>query len=94
MSIRVDYAVLENAHSQIRSISAGIEERLGSLESRLARIQWEGDDRVSYEAHRAQWRSAMEGINKVLNEIGTAVGVARENYMQTERANANAWGGR
>ena len=92
MTIRVDYAVLENAHSQIRSISAGIEERLSSLDARLARIQWDGEDRHAYDAHRAQWKAAMEGINTVLAEIGTAVGVARESYMQTERANAQSWG--
>lgn len=93
MNIKVDYAALESAHSQIRTISAGIDNRLSSLESRLARLHWEGDDRVAYEAHRAQWKAAMQGINQVLNEIGTAVGVARENYLATERANANAWGG-
>lgn len=92
MTIRVDYAVLENAHSQINSISGGLQERLDSLEARLARIQWQGEDREAYEAHRAQWKAAMQGINQVLAEVGKAVGVARESYMQTERANAQSWG--
>jgi 6 kDa early secretory antigenic target len=93
VNIKVDYAALESAHSQIRTISAGIDDRLSSLESRLARLHWEGDDRAAYEAHRAQWKSAMQGINHVLQEIGNAVGVARESYLNTERANASAWGG-
>lgn len=91
--IKVDYAVLENANSQIKTISAGIEDRLDGLRSRLQRIQWEGSDRVAYEQHRAQWDSAMDGINRVLHEIGVAVGVARENYLATEQANARTWGG-
>ena len=91
--IRVDYAVLESANQQIRTISAGIEDRLSGLRSRLQRIQWEGSDRVAYEHHRAQWDAAMNGINRVLHEIGVAVGVARENYLATEQANARAWGG-
>jgi 6 kDa early secretory antigenic target len=93
MTIQVDFAALEGAHSQIRTISAGIEDRLGSLEARLARLHWVGDDRAAYDAHRAQWHAAMQRINHVLNEIGSAVGAARESYLNTERANADAWGG-
>ena len=91
--IRVDYAVLESANQQIRAISSGIEDKLSGLRSRLQRIQWEGSDRAAYEHHRAQWDAAMDGINRVLHEIGVAVGVARENYLATEQANARAWGG-
>lgn len=92
MTIRVDYAVLEQSNSQIKTISKGIEDRLDGLRARLARIEWEGSDRVAYEQHRAQWESAMQGINHVLHEIGAAVGVAREQYMATEQANARSWG--
>lgn len=94
MSIRVDYAAMENANSQIRTISGGLDERLQDLRARLERMHWEGADKVSYEQHRAEWESAMNGINRVLLEVGNAVGMARENYMATEQANANAWGGR
>jgi len=40
--IKVDYAVLENATAQIRSISATIDEKLDSLRSQLQRLEWEG----------------------------------------------------
>jgi len=30
-------------------------------------------------------------LNQLLNEIGGAVGVARENYMNTESSNASMW---
>lgn len=93
MSITVDYATLEAANQQIRQISGGLEERLRDLRARLERMHWEGQDRVSYEQHRAEWENAMNGINRVLHEVGNAVGIARENYMATERSNANAWGG-
>lgn len=93
MSIKVDYATLENANQQIQSTSRGIEERLEGLRTRLSRIEWQGEDQAAYEQHRQEWESAMRGINQVLNEIGKAVGVAREQYMQTERANAQSWGG-
>lgn len=92
--IKVDYASLEAANTQIRAISGGLEERLRDLRARLERMHWEGEDKIAYEQHRAQWEAAMQGINRVLFEVGNAVGVARENYMATERANASAWGGR
>ena len=34
----------------------------------------------------------MRGINKILNDIGGAVGVARENYVTTEMSNSKMWG--
>jgi len=89
--IKVDYAVLENATAQIRSISATIDEKLDSLRSQLQRLEWEGHDRQAYAAHQAKWDAAVADLNQLLNEIGGAVGVARENYMNTESSNASMW---
>ena len=33
----------------------------------------------------------MRDINKVLNDIGGAVGIARENYVTTEMSNSKVW---
>jgi len=89
--IKVDYAVLENATAQIRSISGTIDEKLDALRSQLQRLEWEGNDRQAYAGHQAKWDSAVADLNQLLNEIGGAVGVARENYMSTESSNANMW---
>ncbi|MFU8870899.1 WXG100 family type VII secretion target [Micromonospora sp. SL4-19] len=92
MSIKVDYAVLESSNQQMQAISRTIDEKLDTLRSMLTKLEWEGQDRVAYQQHQAQWDAAVRDINKVLNEIGTAVGIARENYMSTEMSNSKVWG--
>lgn len=92
MSIKVDYAVLESANQQMQSISRTIDEKLDTLRSMLSKLQWDGQDRAAYEQHQAQWDTAVRDINRILNEIGGAVGVARENYVSTEMSNSKVWG--
>ncbi|MEU3452341.1 WXG100 family type VII secretion target [Micromonospora sp. NPDC048999] len=92
MTIKVDYAVLESANQQMQSISRTIDEKLDTLRSMLTRLEWDGQDRAAYEQHQAQWDAAVRDINRVLNEIGGAVGIARENYVSTEMSNAKVWG--
>ncbi|NHO80282.1 WXG100 family type VII secretion target [Micromonospora sp. CMU55-4] len=92
MSIKVDYAVLESSNQQMQAISRIIDEKLDTLRAMLAKLEWEGQDRAAYQQHQAQWDAAVRDINKVLNEIGGAVGIARENYMTTEMSNSKVWG--
>ncbi|MFI2709229.1 WXG100 family type VII secretion target [Micromonospora sp. NPDC018662] len=92
MSIKVDYAVLESSNQQMQAISRTIDEKLDTLRAMLTKLEWEGQDRVAYQQHQAQWDAAVRDINKVLNEIGGAVGIARENYMTTEMSNSKVWG--
>ncbi|MBY8871723.1 WXG100 family type VII secretion target [Micromonospora sp. PLK6-60] len=90
--IKVDYAVLEASNQQMQTISRTIDEKLDTLRSMLSKLQWDGQDRAAYEQHQAQWDAAVRDINRILNEIGGAVGVARENYVSTEMSNAKVWG--
>ncbi|MFE9185065.1 WXG100 family type VII secretion target [Micromonospora haikouensis] len=91
MSIKVDYAVLESSNQQMTAISRTIDEKLDTLRSLLSKLHWEGEDRTAYEQHQAQWDAAVRDINKILNDIGGAVGIARENYVTTEMSNSKVW---
>ncbi|MEV4757078.1 WXG100 family type VII secretion target [Micromonospora sp. NPDC049559] len=93
MAIKVDYARMESAHQQMQKISQEIDSKLDDLRGRLQRMQWDGDDRRAYEEHQAKWDSAIRDINQLLNQIGGAVGIARENYVTTEMSNAKVWDG-
>jgi early secretory antigenic target protein ESAT-6 len=92
MTIKVDYAVLESAHGQMQAISRTMDEKLDTLRQMLNKLQWNGSDRRAYDAHQAQWDSAVRDINQILNEIGGGVGIARENYVSTEMSNSKLWG--
>ena len=89
--VKVDYAVLESSTQQINSISKSIDEKLDTLRSMLQKLTWDGEDRVAYEAHQASWDTAVRDINQILNDIGQAVGIAKENYVSTEMSNARVW---
>jgi WXG100 family type VII secretion target len=93
VTIKVDYAVLESSNQQMLAISRSIDEKLDTLRSMLTKLHWEGEDRVAYEQHQAQWDAAVRDINKILNDIGVAVGIARENYVSTEMSNSKVWAG-
>ena len=56
----------------------------------MQRIEWTGADATAYQQEQAKWDAAVRDINQILNDIGTAVGIARENYLSTERSNAQA----
>jgi WXG100 family type VII secretion target len=89
--ISVNYAALEAAEGQIKAISAGMDDKLAALRSKLQQIVWEGADQQRYQEHQAQWDRAVADLNQVLAQIGAAVGVANSNYKQTEQANASMW---
>jgi early secretory antigenic target protein ESAT-6 len=91
MVIKVDHARMEHAHTQMQKISKELDQKLDTLRSMLQKIHWIGNDSESYKQHQAQWDQAVRDINKILNEIGGAVGIARENYVTTEMNNAKVW---
>lgn len=92
MVIKVEYARMEQASQQMRTISQEIDGKLDELRSRLQRMQWMGGDAEAYQAHQAQWDAAIRDINQLLNEISGAVGIARANYLSTETSNTRLWG--
>jgi early secretory antigenic target protein ESAT-6 len=92
MPIKADYARMESNRQQMQTISAQIDEKLDTLRSRLQQMQWQGGDQQAYEAHQRKWDEAVRDINRLLNDIGQGVGVARQNYMDTEASNTKLWG--
>ena len=89
--IGVNYAQMESAYQQMQAIARRMDGRLDDLRAKLQRMTWVGSDKESYAACQSQWDSAAADLNAVLGEIGAAVGVAHQNYGQTERANASLW---
>jgi early secretory antigenic target protein ESAT-6 len=92
-TVKVDYAVLEQSHQRMQAISKSIDEKLDTLRSMLAKLHWQGADRAAYDQHQREWDTAVRDINQILNEIGGAVGIAKENYVTTEMSNSKLWGG-
>ncbi len=88
--IFVDYAAMEEAAQALQTASRTIEEKLSELESQLKKIEWDGQDRQAYMAHKAKWDQAVADMNQLLLQIGGAVATARSGYGDTEQAGVNA----
>lgn len=87
--IRVTFGELSAAQSSITSTSNSVNGLLGDLRSYLAPLEggWEGAASGAYQALQQQWNTSAEELNRVLNQIGIAVGQAAENYQSTESSN-------
>jgi WXG100 family type VII secretion target len=91
--ILVNYAALENAHAQMQTTARNLDDKLDTLRSNLQVLQWEGSDADAYHSYQSSWDQAVRDLNALLNEIGGAVNIARENYLSTEQSNAHTWRG-
>ena len=89
--IRVEHLSLDTARQAIQQISREIDEELDTLRAGLAKLDWQGADRAEYESYQREWDAAVQDINRVLNDIGTGVGMAHQNFVDTEETNARIW---
>ncbi len=91
--IKVTFAELGNAHTDIASSASRINSQLDDLKGYVARLAatWDGDAAMAYRQKQQEWDRAALGINDVLRKIGRAVDEANLNYQTTETANAGRW---
>ncbi|GIG60649.1 hypothetical protein Lfu02_50210 [Longispora fulva] len=86
--LEVNYAALEHAQGQMKTLSHQIDEKLDTLRAGLQKMRWDGADREAYDEHQRAWDAAVTDLNGVLGQIAAAVGLARENYINTEASNS------
>ncbi len=89
--IRVDHASLDEARQRMQRLAKEIDEQLDLVRSGLTRLSWEGADRDAYEANQREWDAAVRDLNAVLTEIAGAVGLAHQNFVDTETTNTRLW---
>ena len=75
----------------MRTIAQAMDQKLDTLRAGLQKIEWSGTDEQTYRQHQAKWDKAVTDLNAVLNQIGAAVGIASENYLDTEMNNSKLW---
>lgn len=85
--IHVNHAVMEAAEAQIKKFAADINAKLDTLYQGLSKMEWQGSDQQSYQAYQNQWNTSAQNLNDILNQVGQMVGVAHQNYINTESAN-------
>lgn len=91
--IHVQFEALQAGEQGIRNNYAKLTGTLEQLESDLQPMiaSWSGSAQEAYLACKKQWDDAAMALAQVLNNIGTAVGQAHENYTAAETAARSNW---
>jgi early secretory antigenic target protein ESAT-6 len=91
--IRVTFAALEAAQSDVTGVATRMTSRLEDLERFLAPLvaTWDGQAAADYRVKQRQWDVAAANLAAVLGQIGVALATANESYRRVEQVNAARW---
>jgi early secretory antigenic target protein ESAT-6 len=92
--IKVTFAEIQQAASDITNASNTIDQHLGQLKQKIAPIvaDWTGDASESYQQAQKAWDDAAKDFNETLQAIGVAVRQAGEGYEGAEGSAKKLWG--
>jgi early secretory antigenic target protein ESAT-6 len=92
--IKVDFGAVQAAAGDIDSTAQQIDARLDDLHRQIENLNaiWEGSASEGFQAKKRDWETAAKDLQQALAQIGAAVGVAHEAYMQAEARNSSLWG--
>ena len=91
--MQVSFEHMAQGAQSIQAASKSIEAKLDDLKRYLAPIvgEWQGSAVEAYQARQHEWDQAAVGLFGVLQQIGSAVGVAGDNYHAAEQSNTSLW---
>ncbi|MEV4317571.1 WXG100 family type VII secretion target [Actinocrispum sp. NPDC049592] len=92
--IKVDFAAVEAAGSDITSTFNKMTSELDTLKQNLAplRAAYTGEAQVAWDNVQRDWEKSMAELAQILSSIGTAVSQAAQDYQQTEHGVKRLWG--
>jgi WXG100 family type VII secretion target len=89
----VEFAAMEQGQADFQRTYASLAGVIDQLESQLAAnlAEWNGAaQQAFYDAHLT-WNAAMANMQSALGQIGSAIGVAADNYQSAEKAIISRW---
>lgn len=91
--IKVNFGSLEAGQAGIKNTHGQLVTTLDELESNLQPMlqTWDGQAREAYYQCKQEWDNAAAQMAQTLEQIGTAVGTAQQNYRQAETTATNTW---
>lgn len=90
----VTFGAMSQTEADFASVYQALQNTLNTLESELnsSLSQWTGAAQQAYFAAKREWDTAAADMATVVNSLGRVIGLANENYMNTESANMKMWG--
>jgi WXG100 family type VII secretion target len=91
--LRVDFAVLDTLHQDLRAIETAASEAIQTLETELngSLSQWSGAARELYMQRRAEWTQAFARMDSILAAAKDHVLNTNQLYQETEQNNMRMW---
>jgi len=91
--ILITYSAMHAAQGDVQAAESNLSSQLGDLKAYLAPMveAWEDDAARAYNVKQQEWDRAAADLTGVLQQIGTALGLAAQDYQDGERHNANIW---
>jgi 6 kDa early secretory antigenic target len=91
---RVLFGSMEQGRTDLAASYSNLRATVDTLDAQLQThlVEWNGAAQQAYHVAKAQWDTAMADMAMVLNQLGTVVGVAGENYSIAETTNMHMWG--
>jgi WXG100 family type VII secretion target len=93
MDVRVNFGAMQQGVSDIQVRYNAINQKLEDLKNYLApmRATWDGSAREAYDAKQVQWDQAADGLQGVLQTLGTGLNAAHDDFHSGETRNTNMW---
>jgi early secretory antigenic target protein ESAT-6 len=88
-----NFGALQQGQSDFQQTYNNVVTEVQTLESQLQTnlSQWVGSAQQAYHEAQSQWNAAMANMQQVLQQLGTVIGTANDNYQTAEQTNANLW---
>ena len=90
-----NFGTLQQGQADFQQTYNNVVTEVQTLESQLQTnlSQWVGSAQQAYYEAQSQWNAAMANMQQVLQQLGTVIGTANDNYQSAEQTNANLWAG-
>lgn len=94
-AILVNFQTIQTASSEVKQGAQRIQTQLDDLKAGVQKIasSWEGAAQQGYQARQQVWDSSAADLQQALSQIATTLDQAAQSYQQTEKRNADIWGG-
>lgn len=93
-TIKVTFAEIQQAASDITNGANTVEQHLSDLKSKIAPIvaDWTGDASQAYQEAQQRWDAAAKDFQETMQAIGVAVRQAGSGYEDAEGSAKKLWG--
>lgn len=91
--IKVGFGALEATRADLMSSAGRLQGQLDDLKRFVAPLVagWQGAAAAGYALRQREWDTAAAELQRILTEVGMALGRANDGYREVERRNAGRW---